>query len=182
MCVTRNDTCSGCLIWVTPAASRRSLFVLIHISTTTRIAPPSCTLRVGSGCACANTLACRRVCPAHVPSAAPTPFPQRTRFRAGAASSGANLCAWIRVASAAVRPVARARRVARAVGPGGGLCRHLHCCMLRPSVVPFLAPCGSSRLSCLRLLVVRASLLCVEMSRVNGGSNVRHGVCGGDGA
>ena len=100
----------------------------------------------------------------------PRPF-LSTRFRAGAASSGANLCAWIRVAFAAVRPLARARRVARPLQALALL-----------YALPLLAPCGSSRLSCLRLFVVRASLLCVEMSRVSRGSNVRHGVCGGAGA
>ena len=83
----------------------------------------------------------------------PRPF-LSTRFRAGAASSGANLCAWIRVASAAVRPVARARRVARAVGPGGGLCRHLHCCML----------CRSSLLAALLASPVFVFLLYARLS------------------
>ena len=71
MRVTRNRTRrSGCLIvgHACHAAPRvASLFVLIHICTTVRTGPPNCTLRSGSGGACAVTLACRHICLAHAP-------------------------------------------------------------------------------------------------------------------
>ena len=142
---TRNRTRrSGCLIvgHACRAAPRvASLFVLIHIYTTVRTGPPNCTLRAGSGGACAVTLACRHICLAHAPSVPPAPFPRLTHARAPRARLPPS-CAPVRYARAT--EIRDSFQAARATCVASPLSRAQVACPSRPAfssrkLLPLLA-------------------------------------------
>ena len=181
MRVTRNRTRrSGCLIvgHACHAAPRvASLFVLIHICTTVRTGPPNCTLRAGSGGACAVTLACRHICLAHAPYMR---RPCRLHPFLGLLMRARRVpacpaCAPVRYARATdpfqLPGCARDMR-GQPFEPSAGRLS-LQPCLLVAQVAS--APCGSSRFSYLHLLVVRASLLCGVIDW----SSKRRGIRGG---